>query len=360
MKHDNDNSWLDPMLERHIRHEPANFNFTTWAENHPEEARFLRCGPKGADRNVKRKPSEIWSMIMESKVIRYSAAAMIILTLALVLLSPFGSPGNGGVVLAEVQQKVADTETMVIRGTKTFSYPDEDGKVFEFDGFKGQFDLVKYLSRQHGFIEEGYDKDKLVYRMTFNKPKRQTLIILPPWKKYMTFPSTDQQVQLLEDLTPEGIVNLLMGGDCKELGRDTLDGVEAEVFAFQNREPFKNLLPKPIVDIQDYTGKIWIGVKEQMPLRIEGDLIMGKCFMTMFHELNLHEVNILGEFNVELDEGIFDTSPPEGYTELSLGDILPLIPIEAKAGALGLLAIPAGLIAWKKRSKKRREKVNSC
>jgi len=290
---------------------------------------------------------------MESRITRYSAAAVVALATALVLLSPFGAPGNGGVVLADVQQKVNGIETMIIRGTKTFTHPGEDGDVFEFDGFKGEFDLVKYFSKQHGLVEEGYVKDKLIYRFTFNRPKRQTLLVLPLGKKYGTFTSTDKQMQLLENGTPKGIINLLMGGDYQELGRDNINGVEVEVFEFQDPVTFNELLPKAILDIQNIKGKVWIGIAEQLPVRIEGDLTIGKSFMTMFHDLNLHEVNTLGEYNVELDEGIFDTSPPEGYTELGLSDLLPFIPMEAKAGLAGLGIAPAGIIFWKRRKRKR-------
>jgi len=290
---------------------------------------------------------------MESKVTKYSAAAVIVLAMALVLLSPFGTPGNGGVVLADVQQKVADIETMIIRGTKTFTHPDKDGDVFELKGMKCEFDLVKYLSKQYGLVEEGYVEDKLIYRITFNHPKRQTLVVLPPWKKYVTFTSTDKQMQLLENLTPKGIMNLFMEGEHQELGRDTINGVEVEVFEFQNTEPFMGLFHKPFFDIQSLKGKVWIGIKEQLPLRVEGDFAMGKSFMTMFNDLNLHEVNTLGEYNVELDEDIFDTKPPEGYTELTIIDILSLIPVEAKAGLVGLGIVPAGFLFWKKRRRKR-------
>ncbi|MHC4106078.1 MAG: hypothetical protein ACYSR9_14140, partial [Planctomycetota bacterium] len=306
MKHENDNEWLDPMLESQIHREPEQFDFEKWAENHPEETRLLRCGFEKSGRSARTKPNKIWRFIMESKVTRYSAAAVIVLAMA-VLLSPFGTPGNGGVVLADVQQKVNGIETMIIRGTKTLTHPGEDGDVFEFNEFKGEFDLVKYLSMKHGLVEEGYVGDKLIYRFTFNRPKRQTLLVIPPFKKYGTFTSTDKQMQLLENLTPKGIVNLLMGGDYKELGRDNINGVEVEVFEFQDTEPFKGLLPKAICDIQSLKGKVWIGVEEQMPVRVEGDFVIGKSFMTMFNELNLHEVNTLGEYNVELDEDIFDT-----------------------------------------------------
>jgi len=164
-------------------------------------------------------------------------------------------------------------------------------------------------------------------------------------------------MQLLENLTPKGIMNLLLGGDHQELGRDTINGVEVEVFEFQDTEPFKGLMPKAIFDIQSLKGKVWIGIKEQIPLRVEGDFVIGKSLMSMFHELNLHEVNTLGEYNVELDEDIFDTKPPEGYTELTLSDILPFIPLKVKAGITGLglcfFIVPAGFIVRKKRRKKK-------
>jgi len=290
---------------------------------------------------------------MESKVTRYSAAAVIVMAMALVLLSPFGTPGNGGVVLADVQQKVAGIETMIIRGTKTFTHPGEDGEVFEFNGMKCQFDLVKYSSIKYGLVEEGYVGDELIYRITFNRPKRQTLLVLPPCKKYGILPSTDKQMQLLENLTPKGIINLLLEGYHRKLGRDDLNGVEVEVFEFKDTEPFKEIGPKPIIDIQSLQGKVWIGIEEQLPLRVEGDFVIGKSFMTMFNDVNLREVNTFGEYNVELDEEIFDIKPPEGYTKLTLSDILPFIPIEAKAGLAGLGIIPAGLIFWKRRKRKK-------
>lgn len=296
----------------------------------------------------------IWRLIIESKITRYSAAAVIALTMTLVLLSPFGTSGNGGVVLADVQQNVAGIETMIIRGTKTFTHPGEPDSIFEFDGIKCDFDLVKYLSKQYGLVEEGYIEDKLIYRITFNLPEGQTLILFPAYKKYLKFASMDALDKLMENFTnPNGVISLLLAGDYKELGQDKIDGIEVEVFEFQDTEPFKELLPKTVFNIQTFKGKVWIGIKEQLPVLIEGDLVIGKCFMSMFHDLNLREVNTFGEYNVELDKDIFDTKPPEGYTELTLADILPLIPVEAKAGAAGLGLIPLGFVFWKRRRRKK-------
>jgi len=302
--------------------------------------------------------SNLWRFIMESKITRYSAAAVVTLAVAFVLLGPFGTPGNGGVVLADVQKKVAGIETMIIRGTKTFTYPGEPDRIFEFDGIKCKFDLVKYHSTQYGLVEEGYAEGKLIYRITFNIPEEQTLILFPKYKKYLKFASRDALAKIMENFaTPNGILNLILAGDYKKLGRDKIDGIEVEAFEFQDAEPleaFKELLPKAVFDIQTFKGKVWIGIKEQLPVRVEGDLAIGKSFTTVFHDLNLHEVNTFGDYNVELDEDIFDTNPPEGYTQLTLSDILKVIPAEAKAGIAGLGIIPAGLIVWKRRRRKKR------
>ncbi|UCE48346.1 MAG: hypothetical protein JSW47_22450, partial [Phycisphaerales bacterium] len=267
---------------------------------------------------------------------------------------PFGPSKNSGVVLADVQQKVADMETFVIRGTKTFTHADNPDSVFEFDGIKGHFDLVKYVSKQHGFVEEGYNEGRLIYRITFNRPKRQTFLLLPLYKKYGRFPATDGQMQLMNNLNPQGLLSLLLSSDYKKLGRSKIDGVEVEGFEFQESEPFERVTPKAIFDVQNVKGKVWVGLEEQLPIWVEGDLTIGKSLISMFNDLNLHEVNILEKCDVELDEEIFTTDPPEGYTELTLTDILPLIPAEAKAGLVGLGIVPAGFVVWKRRRKKAR------
>jgi len=299
----------------------------------------------------------LWRKIMESKVTKYSAAAVVTLAVVLILIGPLGTPGNGGVVLADVQKKVAGIETMILQGTKTFTYPGEPDRIFEFDGIKCKFDIVRYQSIQYGMVEEGCAEGKPIYRITFNIPEEQTLILFPKYKKYLKFASTDALAKIMESFsTPNGILNMLLAGDYKKLGRDKIDGIEVEAFEFQDTEPlepFKELLPKSVFDIQNFEGKVWIGIKEQLPVRIEGNLAIGKSFTTIFNELNLHEVNVLDKYNIELDEDIFNTNPPEDYTELTLSDILQVIPVEAKAGLAGLAIAPAGFFFWRRRRRKR-------
>ena len=349
MKKNNEEMRFDEIISKAADFGKVEFDAQKWKE------KYLSSKSIAASRSNERlnPHKNFWRIIMENRVTKYSAAAVVAMAITLVLLGPFGTPGNGNVVLAEVQQNVDSIKTMIIRGTKTFTSPGEPDNVLEFGGMKWKFDLVKYLSQQYGLVEEGYIGDELVYRITMNRPKQQTLIVLPRLKKYGVFTSTEQIMHLLENGTPRGIIRMLMGIDYEKLGKDNINGEETEVFKFQDPVTFTELMPKTIFDIQNIKGKVWIAIKEQIPVRVEGDMVIGKSFMTMFQELNLHEVNTLGDYDIELDENIFDITPPEGYTEFTLSDILQMVPTEAKAGAAAMGVIPAGFVFWRLRRKKK-------
>ena len=267
---------------------------------------------------------------MENKVTGYSTAAVVILAIALVLLNPFGLSKNGGVVLADVQKKIEEVDTMILGGKKVLTFADDPNTICELDGIPCDFDIVKYISKQYGYTEEGYQEGELVYRITFNLPNKQTIIVLPRWKKYLKFACTDEQLKIMEKITPNGIFKLFLQNEHEELGSSDIDGVKVQGFAFEDVEVLKGIFPKVIFDIQQCKGSVWVGVKELLPVRMEADIIVGKSFLTLFADVNLHEVNVLEDYNVELREEIFDTNVPEGYTELKLTDFIPV-----KAGLAG-------------------------
>ncbi len=346
MKQTNENQWLEPLLARYMYHEPVTFDFQQWAQRYPEEAQLLERGFKDTGQSHETKTYHVWRLIMESKITRYSAAAVVALAIALILLSPFWTLQRGGVLLADVQKKVAQVDTMVLRGQKIFSSVAEPNISFEFD-------IVKYISRKYGYTEKGYIKDDLIYSITFNLPEKQTIILFPIWNKFLKFPCTDEQLKIMEKLTPNGVIDLLIQSDYEKLGTSNIDGVEVEGFAFEDANVIKGVFPKAIFNIEKCKGSAWIDVKELLPVRMEGDISIGKCLFTAFADFNLREINILDEYDVELDEGIFDIEIPEGYTEFKLSDILPFIPVKAKVGLAGLGVVPIGLIFWKRFRRKK-------
>ena len=125
MRCDKDNSWLDPLLSRQVHHEPAEFDFPRWSQEHPEETRLLEEGFVATGRSRKTTAYPIWRCMMASRITRYSVAAVMTLAALLVLTNPLGTAKNGGVALAAVQARIARVNTMILRGATTFTSVDD-------------------------------------------------------------------------------------------------------------------------------------------------------------------------------------------------------------------------------------------
>ncbi|MGD0572040.1 MAG: hypothetical protein ABSB11_03370 [Sedimentisphaerales bacterium] len=345
MMRNDSNNWLERLLAKHLYHEPVKFDFQRWSEKHPEESRLLEGGFKDSGRTHETTIFYVLRCIMKSNVTRYSAAAVVALAIGLVLLDPFGWSKHSGILLADVQKKIAQTDTMVMRGQKIFTCTDDPNKSVTFD-------VVKYASKVYGHTEEGYIGGKQIYRLTFNLPEKQIIAVLPKPQKYLAFPATDEQLKIVEKMTPEGVIDLLLQADYKKLGTGDINGVEAEGFEFHDVNAIKDIMPKFLFDLKEGKGVVWVGVKELLPVKLEADMVIGPSVLTRFTEYRLHEFCVLESYNVELGEELFSTAVPEGYTELKISDCLPVK--AGVAGGAGLGAVSVGLIVAGKKLRKRK------
>lgn len=277
----------------------------------------------------------VWRRIMESRITKYSAAAVVTLAAAVVLLGPLGTSPHG-VALAAVREKVAQVDTMVLRGEKTFTCVADPNLVFRFDS-------VMHFSKQYGTMEEGRLNGALVYRVIANRPQKQFLFLLPVWKKCLKRPWTEGQIRLLDKLSPTGVIDVFLAAPHRKVGPVQINGRTAEGFEVQDIESMKDVIPKYLIDMREGTATIWVDTQELLPVRLEGDLLIGKSMLTLFTELRHHVSADLESCNVELDEGLFSTEIPAGYTEFKLTDILPV-----KLSLAGLGILPVGALAWRR------------
>jgi hypothetical protein len=289
----------------------------------------------------------VWRTIMESRMTKYSAAAVVVLAAAVVLMSPFGTSKHGGVALAAVQEKVANLDTMVFRGQKTFSLVDDPNDYMVID-------VVKYISRKYGYAEEGYRKGVPMYRIVMNRTQKQSLAVFHLWKKYAKYPATDEQIELMERLAPAGMIDLLLQNDHRRLGPRVIDGVDAEGFELDNLESFKGILPKWLFDIQQGKATAWIATGELLPVRLEGDMRIGKSLATLFMDVRLQETAALESYDVDLDPNLFDTNVPEDYDAFGITDFIP-----GKLSLAGLGVLPVGAIAWTRFRGRRQDRASA-
>ncbi|MEN6575183.1 MAG: hypothetical protein ABFD90_02480 [Phycisphaerales bacterium] len=276
---------------------------------------------------------------MESRMTRYSVAAVVALAAALVLTNPLGI-SKQGIALAAVQKRIAQVDTMILRGETTFTSVTDPNITVKYEN-------VKYLSQQEGFAENFFIKGTLTARVILNRREKRGILLLVPWRKCVRFPCTDEQLEVVEKLTPTGMVDLLLETEYRELGITEIDGVEVEGFQVQDLQPLENIVPKFLMDLQQGTATIWVGTKELLPVRMEANMLLGANFWTHFMDVRCHEIAILDSYDIELDPKLFDTGIPEGYTEFKITDLLP-----GKLAMAGLGAVPLGAVAWKRCRKK--------
>jgi hypothetical protein len=336
MSHKRDQDRLDALISQAVDLGRIEFDRRKWLDRLVTQPQRRGLAGTAVDHTKPNVVGTIWRKIMESKATKYSAAAVVTLAAALVLWNPFGTVPSG-VALAQVQAKIAQVDTMILRGETTFTSVTDPNTTVKYEN-------VKYLSRQEGFAEDGFIKGTLTYRLILNRHEKQGVLLLAPWRKCVRFPCTEEQIRVVERLTPSGVVDLLLeSNDYKKLGTTTIDGVEAEGFEVQDLKPLENIVPKFLMDLQRGTATMWVGTKELLPIRMEADMLLGKTIATLFMDVKCHEIAALEKYNVELDPGLFDTRTPEGYTELKLTDFLP-----AKLSLVGLGVVPAGAIAWRR------------
>jgi hypothetical protein len=305
----------------------------------------------------KKKPAarrpNMWRFIMESRATRYSAAAAAVLAAALVLLSPFGTSRNGGVVLADVAEKVRQMPTVMIEEEYLFWEVGQGEPYLEADATK--LIVTKYVSEEYGVVEHVFDTDgTLRHEVFWLTGTRQFMIVGHAEKKYI-------EVSLPEDIfnriarvfTPRGLVEYFTSGQYAAMGRATFNGFDVE--GFETSDP--NVLfpiPEPVrsaFPVADIVGRMWIDVESSLPVGIEAEFDTGRGLLTGLKKLHGQWRASDFQWNPDIPEGIFDPNIPDDYTEFKLTDFIPK---EAKAGLMGLGIIPAGLIFWRRRRKKRR------
>ena len=287
----------------------------------------------------------LWRFIMESKITRYSAAAVVAMAMALVLLDPFGTSDSGHVVWAQVVQNM-DKVQMFVHKEQRFYYELGEDEPFL------KTNVIKHACPKYGVVEEQYTTEgKLMHRAYVSGETREIIGVLPEAKKYFKAPMSDTMAQLVDRLTPRGLVEYFMAIEHKELGKSRIDGREVEGFEAMDMElwpihdTFRFLFP-----VRQITWRFWIDVESSLPVRAEYEIITDRGLFTGLKKLKIVCKAYDFEYHQKNQEELFDPNIPDDYTEIKVTDF---IPAEAKAGAAALGIVPAGLIFWKRRRRRK-------
>jgi hypothetical protein len=285
----------------------------------------------------------LWRFIMKSKITRYSAAAIVTLAMALVLLDPFGTSDKGHIVWAQVVENMDKVQMFAHKEQRFFYELGQDEPFLKTN-------VIKHACLKYGVVEEQYTtQGDLMHRVYLLGRTRQIVGVLPKVKKYFKLPMTDEMAQLIDRLTPRGLVEYFMSTEHKDLGRSQIDGCQVEGFEATGLWPvhdtFNFLFP-----VKQITWRFWIDIESSLPVRVDYEIITDRGLFTEMKKLKIVCKAYDFEYHKELQDELFDPNIPDDYTEFKVADF---IPIEAKAGLVGLGVVPAGFIIWNRRRRKR-------
>ena len=291
-------------------------------------------------RSAGTKPN-MWRIIMKSRITKI-AAAMIILVI--IVLHQFNSSINGtSIVWADVAERLEKVSSYKAQARRALTETGQEEPFFECD-------IMRYFSPGHGSVEESYEDGKLVMLAYCSISEKAALIVFPQNKMYWRFDLNEELLSVVEYINPantEGIMKLFGSERCTRLGSREIDGVIAEGFEVKDVKIFSQV-PRFLLHPQDVNIRLWVNEETLLPIRIEGEGFVGRGLLTGFKEFTYREVMHNIEYDVEIDESIFDPNIPADYI------LIDPASITEKAGLvmLGILPFSAVMIAYKHFKKK--------
>ena len=239
---------------------------------------------------------KIGRTIMKSPITKLAAAAAIVIAV-LIVISQFGGSGTS-VVWAEVAQKVQASRGVIFRGIDTTM----DSQNSESDY------IMNYLSSTHSRLD--FYKGDQVTKTIYDDFNTNTVILvdhLPNHKSYvkMTFENIEQSSFLIN---PKSMVQKFLSCEHREIGQKIVEGMLCE--GIETTDPtFDDSGHDYSTD--SVIARIWVNVKTGYPAQLETKIVRNNS--------EIHIGGIMDQFqwNVELDESMFEPEIPEDYIDIS-------------------------------------------
>ncbi len=241
----------------------------------------------------------MWRIIMRSPITKLAIAAVIIIAvLAGIYIITGKTPTVTCCAWAQIADKVAQIKTCV--------YSEHTRQSGGTIGQKcQQFEAKIYISSDYGYKSETTIDGNLMFQSYMNPGKKVMVVLMPLEKKYTRILLTDEMLAQMEKETqdPRDMVTKFMSGPYKELGKDTINGVEVKGIEVNNP-------PAVQTYYNNFIGRMWVDVATEYPVRMEIEAEIG----TGAQKVNVVIVKDDFEWGTELSADIFKPDIPADFT----------------------------------------------
>jgi len=309
---------------------------------------------KALEDSKKKKPANlapnIWRIIMKSRITKLAAAVIFIV--AIIGLHQFRISIIGtSVAWADVAERMEKVSSYKAQAHRVLTEVGQEEPFF-------QCDVFRYFSPDYGSIEESYVDGELVMLAYCSISEKLVLIVVPLNKVYYRFDLNEELLSLAEYINPaniDGIMKLFGSERCVRLGSREIDGMTTEGFEVKDVNIFSQV-PRFLLRPEDINIRLWVNEETLLPMRLEGEGFVGKGLMTGFKDFRYEEVMYDIEYDVEIDESIFEPNIPDDYMLIDPANIAE----KAEFIMLGIVPFGAVIIAYKHFKKKGRNEFNTA
>lgn len=235
--------------------------------------------------------------IMKSRITKLAAAAVIIIAVTFGLFEFIGTGGTSGVVWAEVAQKVQASRGVIFR-SRDLAPDSRDG---------GPDYTMNYSSNTQLRLDS-YKGDQIIKTIYDDFNTKTVILVDHGHKSYvkMTFEQMEQD-DLWRD--PKSFVQRFLSHEHKELGQKTVEGVLCE--GIETTDPVFFGTDHPVDSLM---ARVWVSVETGYPVQFEGEIIRNNG------QIRLAIVVDQFQWDVELDESMFEPNIPADYIDISPGE----------------------------------------
>ena len=287
----------------------------------------------------------VWRIIVKSRVSTIAAAVVIII--AVVAGIHFLGPPTEGVAWADVAERLEKVSSYKAQARRVLTEVGQEEPFFEGE-------ILRYFSPDYGSVEESYDDGELVMLAYCSISEKAVLIVFPLNKVYCRFDFNEELLSLVEFTNPantDGIMKLFGSERCVRLGRREIDGVITEGFEVKDVKIFSQV-PRFLLHLEDMNIRLWVNEETLLPTRIEGEGFF-TGLMTLFKNCRYKEVMHSIEYDVEIDESVFDPNIPDDYILIDPANMAE----KAKITMLGIVPCVAAINIYKHIKKGRRNGI---
>jgi len=241
---------------------------------------------------------------MKNPITKLAAAAVIIIAILVGL--PFFSSNGSSVVLADVLERIEQTQAFMYRMKMTMTGAMMSGIP---DG-KKEMEGTIVISNEYGMKMEITTTDadsgaeEMTQQMYLLPDQKLMLLIMPGQKKYTRMELDDDLIarQKKQNNDPREMMKQILACKYTELGRSEINGIEVE--GFETTDPMFSAGVADNVEV-----KLWVDVKTWLPVLWEMD-------MKMNERMSMHGVISDFQWDIPVVASDFEPVIPEDYTAM--------------------------------------------